>query len=255
MNEAGDRAVQRAMHLGTWERAARSLAATLAIASCCAGLVVAPALIATRPAGGSWASLSTVLLGVWVATGATVAVMLCRQHAAPRRLALVPAPVQRRGRAVRELSLFGVGTLRGWTVADPEVGLDRVVTPMPPGPDITIPLALARPEPAGPATAGTGRPAPPPVHRSRPGVERSPVAEPDAVPLASLPRQAHVVRRGETWWSLAEQLLGDGRRWDELRDLNLGSPVEPDVLIDESSVLRPGWQIQVPVPHRLPTSN
>ena len=56
----------------------------------------------------------------------------------------------------------------------------------------------------------------------------------------------HQIQRGETWWSLAERHLGDGRRWADLRDLNLGVEASPGVLVDQDSVLRPGWRINVP---------
>ena len=58
--------------------------------------------------------------------------------------------------------------------------------------------------------------------------------------------EIHVVARGETFWSLAETHLGDGRHWTVLRDLNLGRDVAPGTRMTESSVLRQGWKIAVP---------
>lgn len=47
------------------------------------------------------------------------------------------------------------------------------------------------------------------------------------------------VRRSDTLWSLAEEHLGDGRRYKEIVDLNTGR-------INDEDWLRPGWRLRVP---------
>ncbi|MBW3662723.1 MAG: LysM peptidoglycan-binding domain-containing protein [Actinobacteria bacterium] len=55
------------------------------------------------------------------------------------------------------------------------------------------------------------------------------------------------VERGDTLWRLAERFLGDGLRWREIRDRNIGR-VQPDgtKLAAGSTDLRPGWTLLVP---------
>lgn len=112
--------------------------------------------------------------------------------------------------------------------------------------------------------AGAASPAPEPVAQLLP--QRSPAAEELAAipggPMSSgvvsqLPASANVdadgdratleVRRHDSWWAIAEQTLGDGLRWRELRDLNVGRTM-PDghVVSAGSDLLRPGWQIVLP---------
>lgn len=59
--------------------------------------------------------------------------------------------------------------------------------------------------------------------------------------------QEYIVGRGDTYWSIAEASLGDGRQWQVLQKLNLGREVAPDVLLDENDELRIGWCIHVPI--------
>ena len=56
----------------------------------------------------------------------------------------------------------------------------------------------------------------------------------------------HVVGRGETLWSIAEATLGDGRRWLEIRDANVGRHVTPSHRFREDDILIPGWSVLVP---------
>lgn len=48
---------------------------------------------------------------------------------------------------------------------------------------------------------------------------RNRALQPPQSPKPSL-KHPYRVRPGDTWWSLAEEWLGDGNRWQELRDLN-----------------------------------
>ena len=55
-------------------------------------------------------------------------------------------------------------------------------------------------------------------------------------------------KNGDSWWDMAERLLGDGMRWSELRDLNSGKTMlTGDVISAETEQVKGGWQLDVPV--------
>lgn len=253
------------------QRTWRAAGATLAVLVGLSGLVSAPLVaVLTLPsntvapsgpadlvAPGRWALLAALV--TWIVVAVAVALALAGLRRPPRRHRWLPLRVQHRLESLVELSAFGVGGLRGWTGANPQVGLDRVRRP---SDDVTRRLRLPagghhRPvgDPSGDARA-TAR------HRRRDGAgggaggarAGSPLAAPTGAEGAGSPAdhrltgptRPHEIQRGETWWSLAERHLGEGRRWTALRDLNLGVEAAPGVLIDQDSVLRPGWRINVP---------
>ena len=59
--------------------------------------------------------------------------------------------------------------------------------------------------------------------------------------------QQYLTSGGDSWWSLAEDLLGDGMRWHEIRDLNLDQR-QPDgtVVTRATESVRSGWLLTVP---------
>ncbi|MDA8440180.1 MAG: LysM peptidoglycan-binding domain-containing protein [Propionibacterium sp.] len=54
------------------------------------------------------------------------------------------------------------------------------------------------------------------------------------------------VARGDTLWSLAERHLGNGARYTEIRDLNLGQPQPDGRTLTETHWIYPGWQLRLP---------
>lgn len=57
----------------------------------------------------------------------------------------------------------------------------------------------------------------------------------------------YVVQPGDSYWGLAETHLGDGTRWSEIRDANVGRTVDGRrtiTLLDDD--LHPGWRILLP---------
>ena len=53
--------------------------------------------------------------------------------------------------------------------------------------------------------------------------------------------------RGDSWWSIAEQTLGDAMRWPEIRELNIGRTAAPGALISShTEALRTGWLLALP---------
>lgn len=57
----------------------------------------------------------------------------------------------------------------------------------------------------------------------------------------------HLVQSGDSLWSLAQTHLGNGGRWTEIRDLNIGVP-QPDgyALEQGSDWIEPGWTLKLP---------
>lgn len=58
----------------------------------------------------------------------------------------------------------------------------------------------------------------------------------------------YIVQRHDSFWSIAEDALGNGLRWREIRDLNIAQP-QPDggVVSTDSELVRPGWRLRIPV--------
>ena len=53
--------------------------------------------------------------------------------------------------------------------------------------------------------------------------------------------------RDDSWWSIAEDLLGDGLRWSDVRDANLGRRMADGTTIaDTTDTVRAGWQLKLP---------
>ncbi|NNE74295.1 MAG: LysM peptidoglycan-binding domain-containing protein, partial [Acidimicrobiales bacterium] len=74
-------------------------------------------------------------------------------------------------------------------------------------------------------------------------------AESSASASAEVPtnRDRYEVRAGDTFWSVAEATLGDGLRWSEIRDLNLGAAMADGTTITAGTeVLRAGWKLAMP---------
>ena len=55
------------------------------------------------------------------------------------------------------------------------------------------------------------------------------------------------VQRHDSYWGIAEHHLGDGLRWREVRDLNVGMTMTDGyVIAPGSDLLRPGWILRLP---------
>ena len=100
----------------------------------------------------------------------------------------------------------------------------------------------------GPAGTGStpaepGKEAPRTVQQSGTSTDSNVALAPGTAKLAEAsPRYStYVVKNGDTCWSIAVLLLGDGKRWKEIRDLNPG-------ISEDGTGLNPGEGIKVPVP-------
>ncbi len=65
----------------------------------------------------------------------------------------------------------------------------------------------------------------------------------DAVADAS---DVHVVERGESLWSIADDELGDAARWPEIFDANQGRTFSDGGELRDPDLIRPGWGLRVP---------
>ena len=83
------------------------------------------------------------------------------------------------------------------------------------------------------------------LQRSEPPPSGAPQAVP--APTASPSSVTYVVQRHDSLWSIAEETLGDGFRWREIRDLNTGRTM-PDghTVTSTTETIEPGWVLQLP---------
>ncbi len=94
--------------------------------------------------------------------------------------------------------------------------------------------------------------APPPVAVPPPAWLVSSVATPDLAqsePVSELsaPAATVTVERHDSYWAIAERTLGDGYRWSEIRDLNVGRTMNTgDVVQAGSDLVHPGWVLELP---------
>lgn len=106
----------------------------------------------------------------------------------------------------------------------------------------------------------TPRPEPAPMARLVAVLaEPVPIAVPEAVPATAVslhqaepasipaPGAVYVVRRNDSWWGIAERVLGDGQRWHELRSLNVGRQMSDGAIVAAATeVIHPGWELLLP---------
>jgi len=152
--------------------------------------------------------------------------------------ALVRRRVARRVSVVGGLQA-GVGRL----VATAALVAATWTPPVRPAPVPVSYIAAVASEPAPPATAPEGQ-----VLLGPP--QNEVLAVPDAGPAPNATGAAtstHLVQRNESWWSIAEEHLGDGLRWRELQSANVGRTM-PDgsVVAPGTELIRPGWELLVP---------
>ena len=76
-------------------------------------------------------------------------------------------------------------------------------------------------------------------------VSTSPEQAPDA-PQTGRP-QPYMTSQGDTWWGIAEETLGAGTRWKELRGLNIGRTMDDGSTISAATdLLKPNWRLLLP---------
>lgn len=182
-----------------------------------------------------WSDVATIVLAV---AACFVVIRLLRQQARPRSIPGIPVWLQDSGRSIVETSLFGTGFLFRWTPTHREVTLAMIAPPAPLH-SLEVPPQAAAGSPAMPAATG---------ERPRPPAQSRLSVEVQAAPSGGRPQKLvpYEVARGDTYWSLAEETLGDGKRWPDIRAMNMGRQVAEGVFLSSESVLRPGWRIVIP---------
>lgn len=73
---------------------------------------------------------------------------------------------------------------------------------------------------------------------------------------AAVATKTYVAETRDTFWSIAEATLGDGLRWTDIRDANLGRTM-PDgrVVTLGSETVQAGWDLRLPIDAVLPLSS
>ena len=62
----------------------------------------------------------------------------------------------------------------------------------------------------------------------------------------------YVTKSGDNWWDMAERLVGDGLRWREIRELNVGQTMtDGETVSDQTEVVQSGWRLDVPADAKL----
>ncbi len=90
---------------------------------------------------------------------------------------------------------------------------------------------------------------PPPIESVELDLLRPPEmeAQPAVVGIEAPAAVVYTTSVGDTFWSLAESMLGDGLRWSEIRDANLGRTMGDGTVISEvTEVVRAGWELALP---------
>lgn len=103
--------------------------------------------------------------------------------------------------------------------------------------------ALAADEAAQPHSSPGGYTAPV-APKTSTSAEQSSAAAPE--PVAVEPGPEVTVAAGDTLWSLAEQHLGDGKRFQEIYELNEGRLQADGSALGVDQWLSPGWKLQLP---------
>jgi DNA-binding SARP family transcriptional activator len=226
---------------------------TVGLAATTAGLLVLalpPWLLTTLvgpPIPSSWPDLDTLrgitTLGVtdtFVTTTLAVIVWIAWGQLATAIVAETVAAL--RHRPARTLPLFpGTQHVAARLVAAALL-LASMVQPRPAAAPLQLIPATAI---ATPDTATAYQPAAAPT--------TTPTVEPVRVTTETV-----TVGERDSWWSLAETHLDDGRRWSEIRDLNLDRTLPDGTTIrPNTDHLEPGWPLLVPTdahtPAREPT--
>ena len=66
-------------------------------------------------------------------------------------------------------------------------------------------------------------------------------------------RPVYDVSQGDTWWSISERMLGDGIRWNDVREASVGKTMDDGTVINSAtSTPRAGWRITLPADAVLP---
>ncbi|WP_327733438.1 LysM peptidoglycan-binding domain-containing protein [Streptomyces nojiriensis] len=109
-------------------------------------------------------------------------------------------------------------------------------------------VLLALPTTTALAAPATAVPAAPPVSVGASAVP-TPTTATTPLPAGEATRSAYTVRDlrpAESLWSIAEQTLGDGQRWEEIAALNEGRTMTDGTVFRSEHPIQPGWLLTLP---------
>ena len=113
--------------------------------------------------------------------------------------------------------------------------------------DATVAVRDAAARPAGQADAAASPPTTSPHRRSTPRPSRScPRSPTSAFGRKVVTVQAPEGRYHHNLWDIAEEHLGDGRRWKEIFELNKGRPQPDGGELVIGRLIQPGWVLVLP---------
>src|SRR5205807_7711268 len=73
-------------------------------------------------------------------------------------------------------------------------------------------------------------------------------SNPDGAVTTAAPFTAtHIVKRGDTLWSIAERYYGAGDEFDRLVDANAGRLMSDGRKFERAGLIYPGWELAVPL--------
>ena len=162
---------------------------------------------------------------------------------------LTEAQAALRGRAAPRLRLGGCQTAAGHLVALALLSFSGPTAVLLAGqPVAAAAVAPAHPGATAPAevptTGAADRPIPPEPATDRPAsqVPGSPVSQVMSMGFYQLV----TVRPGDCLWTIAQRYLGDGDRYPEIVQLNLGHDMGGGQPFTDPSMIMPGWVLQLP---------
>ncbi|MFE5770328.1 LysM peptidoglycan-binding domain-containing protein [Streptomyces sp. NPDC056485] len=154
--------------------------------------------------------------------------------------ALLEIPAQLRGRATPQIR-----GLVGQRAAAALVG--AVLLALPAGTALAVP-ATATPAPAPPASVSA---AITPGSEAGTGVQTRDGAAEEAG-SAAMTYTVRDVRPAESLWSIAEDTLGDGQRWEDIAALNEGRTMTDGSVFHAAQPIQPGWILRLPADAKPP---
>ncbi|MFB7301387.1 LysM peptidoglycan-binding domain-containing protein, partial [Streptomyces rubiginosohelvolus] len=143
---------------------------------------------------------------------------------------LLEIPAQLRGRTAPQVRL-----LVGQRAAATLVG--AVLLALPTG---TALAASATPAQASPTVAAAS------VLSGSPATDGTHDATPAAQSAKTITHTVVDTRPAESLWSIAEQRLGDGNRWEEIADLNAEHTMANGSVFRADGPIQPGWTLRLP---------
>jgi DNA-binding SARP family transcriptional activator/nucleoid-associated protein YgaU len=180
-------------------------------------------------------ALATWLLWLYVATSIVLATVAEIRGRAARRLPVLPRLQQQVGHLVATTYL-AFTTLGSGSVAASSL--------------VTIPAVQVIDLSAPDDVVSSISPSPPVRDRTL-ATTAAAVVEPAIVAPAAAGGAIATVETGrhDSYWALAERVLGDGLRWHEIRDINVGRTMsDGHTITPADDVVRPGWRLLVPGP-------